>query len=41
MPKVGQKHFSYTNKGYAKAKKMATRTGQKVKYRRGGIARKR
>ena len=41
MPKVGQKHFAYTKKGYAKAKKMATRTGQQVKYRRGGITRKR
>ena len=41
MTKVGQKHFAYNKKGYAAAKKMASRTGQKVKYKRGGIARKR
>ena len=40
MPKVGQKHFAYNKKGYTAAKKMAARTGQKVKYKRGGVARK-
>ena len=38
MPKVGQKHFAYNKKGYAAAKKMAARTGQKIKYKRGGVA---
>jgi|TARA_R100001594_G_scaffold19105_1_gene37254 hypothetical protein len=41
MPKVGKKHFAYTKKGYEKAKKMATRTGKNVTYRRGGLTRKR
>ena len=41
MPKVGKKHFTYDKKGKAAAKKMAARTGQKVTYKRGGIARKR
>ena len=40
MPRVGQKHFAYNKKGYAAAKKMAIRTGQKVKYKRGGVTRK-
>ena len=38
MPKVGKKHFAYNKKGYAAAKKMAQRTGQKVQYKRGGVA---
>jgi hypothetical protein len=31
MPKVGKKKFSYTKKGKAAAKKLAKRTGKKVK----------
>lgn len=30
MPKVGKKHFSYTKKGKATAKKYAKKTGQKM-----------
>ena len=30
MPKVGNKHFSYTAKGYAAAKKEARRTGKRM-----------
>jgi hypothetical protein len=32
MPKVGKKHYSYTPKGMAKAKKEAKSKGIKVKY---------
>lgn len=31
MPKVGKKHYPYTKKGQAAAKKEAKRTGQSVK----------
>lgn len=30
MPKVGKKHFSYTKKGKAAAKKFAKKIGKKV-----------
>ena len=30
MPKVGKKHFSYSKKGVAAAKKYAKKTGKKV-----------
>ena len=30
MPKVGKKHFSYTAKGMAAAKKFAKKVGKKV-----------
>ena len=30
MPKVGDKHFSYSAKGQAAAKKYARKTGQKM-----------
>ena len=30
MPKVGKKHFSYSSKGKAAAKKYAKKTGQKM-----------
>jgi len=32
MPKVGNKHFSYTKAGRTAAKKLAKKTGKKVKY---------
>ena len=32
MPKVGKKHYSYTPKGKAAAKKAAKKKGVKVKY---------
>ena len=32
MPKVGNKHYSYTPKGMAKAKADAKKKGKKVKY---------
>lgn len=31
MPKVGKKHFAYTNKGKMAAKKYAKKTGKKLK----------
>jgi hypothetical protein len=31
MPKVGKRKFSYTKKGKAAAKKLAKKTGKKVK----------
>tara|TARA_Y100000593_G_scaffold88969_1_gene172230 strand:+ start:100 stop:216 length:117 start_codon:yes stop_codon:yes gene_type:complete len=34
MPKVGKKKFPYTAKGKAAAKKMAKKTGKKVKKTR-------
>ena len=37
MPKVGNKHFSYSDKGKKAAKRHAKKTGQKVKYRGGGV----
>ena len=35
MPKVGKKHFSYTAKGKAAAKKLAKKTGKKVQKKKG------
>ncbi len=35
MPKVGKKHFAYTAKGKAAAKKFAKKTGKKVKKVKG------
>jgi hypothetical protein len=32
MPKVGNKHFAYTAKGKAAAKKAAAKTGEKMEY---------
>jgi hypothetical protein len=32
MPKVGNKHYSYTAKGMAKAKAAAKKSGKKVSY---------
>jgi hypothetical protein len=32
MPKVGRKHYSYTKKGQAAAKKAAKKAGTTVKY---------
>ena len=32
MPKVGKKHFSYSDKGKAKAKAYAKKAGKKVEY---------
>ena len=34
MPKVGRKHYPYTTKGKAAAKKAAKRTGKKMTTRR-------
>ena len=34
MPRVGKKHFSYSEKGKKAAKKYAKRVGKKVKYKR-------
>lgn len=33
MPKVGKKHFSYTKKGKAAAKKHAKKTGKRMNYK--------
>ena len=35
MPKVGKRHYPYTAKGKAAAKKAATRTGVKVVKKKG------
>lgn len=35
MPTVGKKHFPYTPKGKAAAKKVAKKVGKKVKMRKG------
>ena len=32
MPKVGEKHFSYSEKGKKAAKKYSKKTGKKVSY---------
>jgi len=32
MPKVGKKHYAYTNKGMARAKAAAKKLGKKVRY---------
>ena len=34
MPKVGKKHFSYSKKGKAAAKKYAKKTKKKVKHKK-------
>ena len=34
MPKVGNKHYSYTKKGMAKAKAAAKKKGVKVSYKK-------
>ena len=34
MPKVGGKHFTYTQAGYKAAEKEAKKTGQKIKYKK-------
>ena len=34
MPKVGRKHYPYTTKGKAAAKKAAKRTGKKMTTKR-------
>ena len=36
MPKVGNKHFAYTDKGKKAAKAEASKTGKKVEYKKGG-----
>jgi len=36
MPKVGNKHFAYTEKGKADAKAAAEKSGDKVEYKKGG-----
>ena len=36
MPKVGKKHFSYSEAGKEKAKAYAEETGQSVEYQIGG-----
>ena len=32
MPQVGNKHYSYTKKGMAQAKKAAKKSGKKMQY---------
>ena len=34
MPKVGKRHFAYTAKGKAAAKKYASKTGKKMKRKK-------
>lgn len=34
MPKVGSKHYGYTKKGQAAAKKESKRTGKTVQYKK-------
>lgn len=41
MPKVGKKHFAYTEKGVAAAKKHAKKTGKTVTHGRPKSATKR
>ena len=36
MPKVGGKHYSYSKKGMAAAKKAAKKTGKKMTYTKKG-----
>lgn len=36
MPQVGNKHFPYTAKGKMAAKKLAKKTGKKMKSKKGG-----
>jgi len=36
MPKVGDKHFSYSGKGKAAARAMSQKTGQPIQYKGGG-----
>lgn len=35
MPQVGKKHFPYTKKGKAQARKVAKKIGTKVIYKKG------
>lgn len=35
MPKVGNKHFSYSNKGIKAAKMLAKKTGKKITKMKG------
>ena len=37
MPKVGDKHFSYSKKGKDAAKELAEKTGKKVVYAKKGM----
>tara|TARA_R100001132_G_C3203673_1_gene49848 strand:+ start:364 stop:492 length:129 start_codon:yes stop_codon:yes gene_type:complete len=34
MPKVGGKHFTYTQAGYKAAEKESKKTGKKIKYKK-------
>lgn len=34
MPKVGGKHFTYTQAGYKAAEKEAKKTGKNIKYKK-------
>ena len=36
MPKVGGKHYSYSKKGMAAAKKAAKKAGKKMTYKKKG-----
>tara|TARA_R110000744_G_scaffold146358_1_gene259274 strand:+ start:380 stop:538 length:159 start_codon:yes stop_codon:yes gene_type:complete len=36
MPRVGKKHFSYTEKGKKAAKAYAKKRGKKISYKTGG-----
>lgn len=36
MPRVGKKHFSYTEKGKKEAKAYAKKRGKKISYKTGG-----
>ena len=36
MPKVGDKHFTYDAEGRRRAAALASKTGQKVEYKKGG-----
>jgi hypothetical protein len=40
MPKVGKKHFPYTEAGYREAKAYAEKTGKKVVVEKSGSAKK-
>ena len=41
MPRVGNKHYAYTPKGQAAARKQARKTGQKVSHTKRTGARRR
>ena len=38
MPKVGSKHFSYTKKGKAAARRLAKKTGKKVTNKKKSVS---